>query len=195
MEKAIIGDSAKRMGSFALFVFAFVSLCSGVVLPFIVQAQSTESLERIRARSGRLSKLEHISLSHAWLASQILFALCMFSTVFTTNTTSATILVGIVGVSWSCTIWIPWALVNAAILRQSAFQSFIGPDDDTPRPGTVLALHNVAIAAPQMVAAVLSSILFAVMRDNEKNAAWLLCVGGVFGLVAAWATRRIEQAR
>ncbi|KKK19750.1 hypothetical protein AOCH_002196 [Aspergillus ochraceoroseus] len=71
--------------------------------------------------SGWLSKLQTalqipgFTLRRAWLLSHILFALCMFSTFFIYSVHAATVVVGLVGISWAMTLWAPFALISAEV--------------------------------------------------------------------------------
>ncbi|KAE8146020.1 Sodium/hydrogen exchanger family-domain-containing protein [Aspergillus avenaceus] len=69
-----------------------------------------------------LSKLQipGFTLRRAWFLSHILFALCMFSTFFIYSYQAATVVIGIVGVSWALTLWAPFALISAEVARIDA---------------------------------------------------------------------------
>lgn len=64
-----------------------------------------------------LSKLQipGLTLRRTWLLSQILFALCMFSTFFISSVTAASVVVGLIGISWALTLWAPFALISAEV--------------------------------------------------------------------------------
>ncbi|KAL4980237.1 hypothetical protein BDW66DRAFT_72014 [Aspergillus desertorum] len=64
-----------------------------------------------------LSKLQipGLTLRRTWLLSQILFALCMFSTFFITSVTAATVIVGLIGIPWALSLWAPFALISAEV--------------------------------------------------------------------------------
>ncbi|PWY73317.1 sodium/hydrogen exchanger 3 [Aspergillus eucalypticola CBS 122712] len=66
-----------------------------------------------------LSKLQipGFTLRRAWLMSHILFAVCMFSTFFIYSYQAATVVIGIVGISWALTLWAPFALISAEVSR------------------------------------------------------------------------------
>lgn len=69
-----------------------------------------------------LSKLQipGFTLRRAWLLSHVLFALCMFSTFFIYTYQAATVVIGIVGISWALTLWAPFALISAEVARIDA---------------------------------------------------------------------------
>ncbi len=64
-----------------------------------------------------LSKLQipGLTLRRTWLLSQILFALCMFSTFVISSVTAASVVVGLIGISWALTLWAPFALISAEV--------------------------------------------------------------------------------
>ncbi|RAL05592.1 bifunctional K:H/Na:H antiporter NHX1 [Aspergillus ibericus CBS 121593] len=66
-----------------------------------------------------LSKLQipGFTLRRAWLLSHVLFAVCMFSTFFIYSYQAATVVIGIVGISWALTLWAPFALISAEVSR------------------------------------------------------------------------------
>ncbi|KAL4883275.1 hypothetical protein BJY04DRAFT_185199 [Aspergillus karnatakaensis] len=64
-----------------------------------------------------LSKLQipGFTLRRAWVLSQILFALCTFSTFFISSVNAATVVIALVGISWAVTLWAPFALISAEV--------------------------------------------------------------------------------
>ncbi|KAF7596297.1 hypothetical protein BBP40_002441 [Aspergillus hancockii] len=69
-----------------------------------------------------LSKVQipGLTLRRAWLLSHVLFALCMFSTFFIYSYQAATVVIGLVGISWALTLWAPFALISAEVARIDA---------------------------------------------------------------------------
>ncbi|OJJ41370.1 hypothetical protein ASPWEDRAFT_56501 [Aspergillus wentii DTO 134E9] len=69
-----------------------------------------------------LAKLQipGFTLRRAWLLSHVLFAICMFSTFFTSSFQAGTVLVGFVGISWAVTLWAPFALISNEVARIDA---------------------------------------------------------------------------
>ncbi|KAK4863217.1 hypothetical protein LT330_001995 [Penicillium expansum] len=57
--------------------------------------------------------------------------------------------------------------------------------------GLIMSLHNVSIAAPQILAALIAGSIFWASRDGENQARYVLAVGGVFGLGAAWMAKNL----
>lgn len=56
-----------------------------------------------------------------------------------------------------------------------------------------MSLHNVSIVAPQILANLISALVFWASRDVDNQARYVLAVGGVFGLGAAWTARSLKN--
>ena len=111
-------------------------------------------------------------------------------------------LMSIVGVSWAVTGWVPFAIIGEVIHTiQAGIETKPEMEDDMPlevdvQPGIVLGLHNMAIAVPQMVAAVASSVMFWTFQqsgDSEHSIGWVLGISGVSALYAAYLASRVSH--
>jgi solute carrier family 45 protein 1/2/4 len=62
--------------------------------------------------------------------------------------------------------------------------------------GTIMGLHNVAISAPQLVAAGVCAIVFSLCKGlgSGMGIAWGLRVSVVPAVVAAWQSRKLVKA-
>jgi len=72
----------------------------------------------------------------------------------------------------------------------------VGRQDD--QAGVILGLHNVAVAAPQIVATIVSSAIFKLAQKPrgepyDTSVGWVLRFGGLAALVAAFFTWRINE--
>ncbi|KAL8796456.1 MAG: hypothetical protein Q9195_001130 [Heterodermia aff. obscurata] len=145
------------------------------------------------------AQIPWLTLRRAWFLSHILFAICMFLTFFIRTTTGATVLVGIVGLSWALTLWAPFALISAEISkRDAAARKLGGGAAKEDKAGIVLGLHNVAVSAPQILATLVSSAIFKVTQKprgsaGDDSVGWVLRFGGLAALVAAYMTSRIGE--
>lgn len=154
----------------------------------------------LHARLTRLldfCQIRWLTLRRAWLLSHILYALCMASTFFISTPTQATVLTGFVGLPWALTLWAPFALISAEISKRDseARRSESKPEDQA---GVILGLHNVAVAAPQIVATLVSSAIFKLAQKQrgepyDNSVGWVLRFGGLAALVAAVFTWRIRE--
>lgn len=64
--------------------------------------------------------------------------------------------------------------------------------------GVILGIHNVSVSAPQILATLVSSVIFKIaQRDRgqagDTSVGWVLRFGGVAALVAAFMTKRVEK--
>ena len=121
----------------------------------------------------------------------------MASTFFVSTPTQATVLTGVIGLPWALTLWAPFALISAEISKRDteARRSDIKPEDQA---GVILGLHNVAVAAPQIVATLVSSAIFKLAQKQrgepyDTSVGWVLRFGGLAALVAAVFTWRIRE--
>jgi solute carrier family 45, member 1/2/4 len=148
--------------------------------------------------------IPRITLRRTWLFSHVLFAACMFSTFFISSTVLATVMTGIVGVSWAVTIWAPFAIIASEVARSdserrinylhasSAERGLLQPSSGSAgqshdydydekavgQAGIVLGLHNVAISFPQIVSTLVSSAIFKALQ-KPRGEPWDDSVGWV----------------
>ena len=121
----------------------------------------------------------------------------MAITFFITTPLQATILSGVVGLSWALSLWAPFALISAEISKRDAMARRIGGVNDD-QAGVVLGLHNVAISAPQILATLVSSAIFRIAqkprgKPGDDSVGWVMRFGGVAALVAAYMTSRLKE--
>ncbi|KAI1145043.1 major facilitator superfamily domain-containing protein [Nemania diffusa] len=231
-------ERATRMGTHALLIFAITSLVTNVALPFFIdptydnhpaagkspsqaQRMSEDDSSRIRRWLKRLV-IPGFTLRRAWMYSHILFAGSMFSALFVRTIQAATVLIGLIGITWALTLWAPWAIISAEIsrrqfifrarkqqLRHLTEPSQGGPQvnhegqlqDDEREPdqaGVILGIHNMAIASPQMIATLGSSIIFRFFQKprgvpGDHSYSIVLASGGLFVLVAAYLVHKIDD--
>ena len=74
----------------------------------------------------------------------------------------------------------------------------LADEESTDQAGVILGLHNVAIAAPQIIATLVSSAIFRLAQRprgvaGDDSVAWVLRFGGVAALVAAFMTSRVGE--
>ena len=159
-------------------------------------------------------EIRWLTLRRAWMLSHYLFALLMFATFFVRDVTSATVLVGLIGIPWAMTNWAPFALIAEEISKRDAIRrgqirppptrdgELLAQGEDSSegadQAGVVLGIHNVAIAAPQVIATLVSSVIFRVLQKErgmpgDNSVAWVLRFGGLAAVGAGWLTRRVGE--
>ncbi|GAW21791.1 hypothetical protein ANO14919_113160 [Xylariales sp. No.14919] len=168
------------------------------------------------------------TLRRAWMFSHILFAVSMFLTLAARTIEAATALIGLIGITWALTLWAPWAIISAEISRRHVIYQakrhqlrYIGQvaegsqqlpsaplvnndghvQDNEREPdqaGVILGIHNMAIASPQMIATLGSSIIFRFFQKprgvpGDHSYSIVLASGGLFVLFAAYLVHKIED--
>ncbi|KAM0559658.1 hypothetical protein ACHAPJ_004182 [Fusarium lateritium] len=225
-------EQATRIGTFALLINSIVSLLTNVFLPFFIaptydsQPVTGAPGETLAAdyydededeKDSWLDKLAipGLTLKRAWFLSLILFASCMFATLFVRTVKAATVLVGLVGITWAMTLWAPWAIISAEISRRDALiraQKIRAAaarannpgsvddeeEEDIDQAGVILGIHNMAIAAPQIIATLGSSIIFKIWQKprgtpGDRSIPVVFALGGVCVLVASFFVAKIKD--
>ena len=176
---------------------------SASITSFFPPAPSpSASLHARLTRLLNLCQIKWLSLRRAWLLSHILFALCMASTFFISTPTQATVLTGVIGLPWALSLWAPFALISAEISKRDSEARRRGGSYAENKPedqaGVILGLHNVAVAAPQIVATLVSSAIFKLAQKQrgepyDTSVGWVLRFGGLAALVAAAFTWTIRE--
>jgi solute carrier family 45, member 1/2/4 len=216
-------EKATRVGTFALLIWAITSLASNMLLPFFVApTYDVPVSSKMSIRSGASNKsyttrfdrfldalvIPWLTLRRAWTLSLFIFALAMFSTLVIRTPTFATVAVGVVGIPWAMTLWAPFAIISAEISKRDALRrqqqsarEVIDPgDDNADQAGVILGIHNVSIAAPQVIATVISSIIFKFLQKprgtpGDRSMPVVMAVGGLFALMGAFMASRLAEEK
>jgi solute carrier family 45 protein 1/2/4 len=168
---------------------------------------------RLRDRAPKMD-IGWLTLRRAWMLSHILFALLCWATFFVKDAKSAIILVGAIGVPWAMTNWAPFALIAGEISKRENIRRGLieppptregemlargeDPSEGADQAGVVLGIHNVSIAAPQVIATLASSVIFKFLQKprgtmGDESVAWVLRLGGLAALCAAYMTTRVKE--
>ncbi|EIW74070.1 MFS general substrate transporter [Coniophora puteana RWD-64-598 SS2] len=128
---AALNAEATRLGTRAMFYSALVSLAANAVLPMLIKERKTSG--RYGSPPPRRSWLDRfkVHLASLWAFSHLLFAVCMAATLFTSSVAGATFIMSLVGFSWACTQWAPFALLAEAILAHPGADD-AEDDDEAP---------------------------------------------------------------
>ncbi|KAI9677440.1 MAG: hypothetical protein M1817_006394 [Caeruleum heppii] len=73
-------------------------------------------------------------------------------------------------------------------------------EEETDQAGIILGIHNVAIAAPQVIATLGSSVIFRSLQKprgaaDDDSVGWVLRAGAVATCVAVWFCTRVKEER
>lgn len=195
-------EKATRVGNFALLIYAIISLATNMILPFFVASSNNSSRNCLA--------IPEFTLRRAWLISHLIFSACMFSAVIVRRLSAATTLIGILGISWAVSLWVPFAIISEEVSRRDSIRRALNrgacdldsgschasKDDD--QAGVILGIHNMAIAIPQIISTVESSIIFKFLQKprgtpGDRSFGVVLAVGGLSTLIAAWLVSRMED--
>ncbi|GAA5856947.1 hypothetical protein JCM9279_005025 [Rhodotorula babjevae] len=113
-------DTATRTGSFALLIYALVSLAAGTFIPYLTTL--AESFPSLPSRVGPVGRwvLSELTPRNMWTVALAWYAACMVATFWATSVRGATAVVALVGVPWAITCWVPFALVMESIREVEA---------------------------------------------------------------------------
>lgn len=239
-------EKATRVGTFALLIFSITSLLTNVFLPFFIaptydsqpigEAPGEGPVTSLRDPSQEKKSwtdrlvIPGLTLRRAWLLSQLLFMGSMLCAVLVRTVPAATVLVGLVGITWALTLWAPWAIISAEISRRDAllrqkrrafsppegagsssnaapgFDGYTsdqdhkldGSEDEADQAGVILGIHNMAIAAPQIIATIGSSLIFKIFQKprgtpGDHSIAIVMAIGGVAVGASAWFIHLIKD--
>ncbi|OCT45913.1 General alpha-glucoside permease [Cladophialophora carrionii] len=190
--------------------------------PGLTRLHNTPGLDRLNRRERSetaarwltMVQIPGLTLRRAWLLAQLLFAGCMWSTLFISTPFGGSIMVALVGISWSLSLWAPFALISGEIAKreerrrkkrrarmangQDADEADDKEKDEEDQAGIILGLHNVALSAPQVLATLISSAIFKLLQKprnepGDTSVGWTLRVGGLAVLVAVFITSRMKE--
>ncbi|KAI9030323.1 sugar transporter [Hyaloraphidium curvatum] len=196
-------DSASdgaRAGSFALFVFALVSLVFSFALPPLARRP-----DDTRSFANFLP-----SVPGMWMGSLIMFAAVMFSTIFVGGQIGATVCISLLGVPWAAAVWAPFVLIGeycrAELDREkhNAPSVIASPDQKPLDVGIVMGIANLYVVVPQLAMTGISALVFALLhylegtpepgqpRRQLDSFGWVLRIGGVAAIAAAYLATKLE---
>lgn len=236
-----------RVATFALMIFACVTLFFSIVLPLVIQQTPRLALNRastpmmsgsrghdttsnhhfpigskrpmwVRATAWVKHRIPSIhipglTLRRLFAISHVLFALIIWTASLAKTTRLASIMIACVGLPWAVTYWAPFALIAAEISKRDAArrqanhvprsptsisESHNDDAESGDQAGIVLGIHNVCIAAPQVIATLVSSVIYKLLQKppgtpGDTSTAWVLRFGGLAALAAAILAVRIEE--
>jgi solute carrier family 45 protein 1/2/4 len=192
-----------RFGTVSMLAFASTATFVSLTLPRYVSAASGSPSHLLKDKES--SDRKDLTLPRAWLIANLLAAMSFLLLGMTNSSVSATVVTGVLGVSWALTQWAPFALIGEELAKIRPQQSGhsrssnnldveklnVNSEEDN-QTALILGIHNLAISAPQIVAAVGSSILFWFLEQcgvtGTDAIGWVLMFGAIpAGTAALWA--------
>lgn len=123
-----------RAGSFAMLLFAIISLATGFLLPLITVRGGEETADEEQGITsdycGPLRRVwtRMLALPPVWAMSMWLFAALMFITALVKTLGAAIAVIAAVGISWGIMQWVPFTLLGECINYYAAN----GEEGDVP---------------------------------------------------------------
>lgn len=188
-QSTVLRKEAVHTGSLSSLLFATMTFLANIVLYSVLRRSTSSSPRKSRRSSNPLPSEFNFRISRAWMWAHIYFATSMLATVFVTSWVGGAVLVAYVGISWAMTLWAPFSIIGEEMAAASRV------DDTEDQIGVVMSLHNVAISAPQVIAAVVSSGIFRAARELgvKDSTGIVLRIGGFAALGAAYLTWKLED--
>jgi hypothetical protein len=195
---------ATRYGTVSMLAFASTATFVSFTLPCYVTAASGSRPHLLNGNEPFDRK--DLTLPRAWLFANILAAMSFLLLGMTSSSVSATALTGVLGVSWALTQWAPFALIGEELAKirqqhqsghsrsskKSDVEKLNLNSEEDNQTALILGIHNLAISAPQIVAAVGSSMVFWFLEQCDvvgtDAIGWVLMFGAIpAGTAAFWA--------
>jgi solute carrier family 45 protein 1/2/4 len=187
-----IPDQSIRSATVANLAFAVVALLTNIGLYFCLRVRKQQEISIDTPRGDQKAVPRSIlRIVHAWRYAHIFFVVSMLATFLTKSWISRAILVASVGISWSLTLWGPFAIIGYEV---AASDSEL-PTGQKLQAGMIMSLNNIAISAPQLVAAIICSGIFrfAQWMGSADGMGWALRGGSYAAMVAAYYAGRFEK--
>lgn len=177
------------LASLVSLAFSCISFTASAILPaFVERYQRLVSPTKTTYVSSRFRTSTLVTL---WSLASGLSALLMFLTLVSTSFEVTIVLMAANGIPWAVTIWVPFALVGQFTADQTNSTCYDGDgniaENISHSSGSIVGLHNIAISAPQILAAGISSAILwaAQVAGSQYGTGWVLRAGGLAYLVAA----------
>lgn len=192
-QSTIVLLTAAKKGSLAGLIFAIVALIATSVIHIAVDKFLDSKTYSLQTFSSNLS------IAKVWAAGNFFFSFLMFLTYFVSNWLGGAVLAGASGISWSIIVWAPFTILG----QQLAASNKVDANEDQwvddqscaeLRVGTILSMHNVAISAPQIFAAILNSFIvwFSQAVGSHDSSGWVLRLGAFGPLLAAYLSTKLD---
>ncbi|VDC04314.1 unnamed protein product [Peniophora sp. CBMAI 1063] len=144
---------ANRLGSRAMTISAILTLLTNFAAPILVSKRRTGQ-EALMTAGPKPWYRRRMHMATIWALSHIVFAACMFATLFVSSVIAATIVMSITGICWGITLWAPFSLLGEEIVASSS--ELPGVEETI-----VLADHRTPLESREEV--------FAVADDSDSD--------------------------
>jgi solute carrier family 45, member 1/2/4 len=190
------------IASLVTLLFSLTSFAASAIIPTMVNFIDERRLLRspIGLAKGSKTKSTEALLLSLWTIGLCVTAILVLSISLTANFKFATALIAVNGVPWAVTNWVPFALIGHHLAEDCprAASTYEQAEDDTPElSGSISGLHNVAISAPQILAAMVYGGVLGISRalGSDFGINWVLRIGGIANIAAACVAFRAVAGR
>ena len=192
--QARIIEDAVRLGSLASLIFSIFALATNMLIPSLIR-------DGTPSKPSTLSHpLRRITMTKAWSLSHLLFSITLLTTLLPQTQVTATIIAAFIGISWAFTLWVPFAIIGKEIAARQERNAKVLEGELEMEPaqldqaGAIMGLHNCAISAPQILAALVCGTIFWGFPKIgvQDSIGWVLRFGSVGGFIASWIAARME---
>ena len=184
-----------------------MSLFATITLPLLLDFATSRRVRTTDCEktSGKNNSWEpfysQLTITRLWAMSHIFFTFCILSAILIPTAHGKAAFLGLAGLSWAVTSWVPYAVLGILINLSHADLSassdvVVASPSTTLEPGLVLGLHNVAICLPQIIISFGSGLLWRYRgpadETDTSTIAMVFTFGAIAALIAYWLTRRVE---
>lgn len=143
------------------------------------------------------TNISSLHLTYIWTVAHAFFAAAIFLTWLVKSRIGSMVLIASIGVSWAVSLWVPYCMIGLVLSqRQCLLQD--GDEylstQEVPEAGAITGFHNAAISAPQIVSALICSVIFTLFRGTDIGEGWAMRVGACWTLIAAYLSWRLGKS-
>jgi solute carrier family 45 protein 1/2/4 len=181
-----IHHTAARIGNLGFLLFSIAMLITSI-FTYIFVASSSSQLKWHKANLQSTTVTS--TIAKIWTTSHILHAMTLALSLFVSSWRSSLVINICMGISFSITQFAPFTILGEVCASPVAVHKI------KVETGTVMALHNAAIASPQLVAAGICALVFKAFRvvGFDGSEAWAIGLGAIPAMAAAWQAKRLWQ--
>lgn len=195
------GDKLAQAGSLGSLSFAIVGFIMITLLPAVLPYLS-KLLRKGTSHQDADSGSDLRDLIWLWTLTQPILGLLLVLTLAVAYQWQGIVLVGLAGIPWAVTQWVPFAIVGYETSRlgltprdedSAQDDNDDGDDDEDSKSGAILGVHNMAISLPQVLSGLVSSGTYKIaeVAGSEVPTAWVLASSGLAAFIASFLASRL----
>jgi solute carrier family 45, member 1/2/4 len=191
-----------KAGSLAFILYSMISLGAGSLLPSIVQSFQEDKLVFQSDKTFQLlaqAQIARLTMRRLWILSLFLFACCLFAMPLASSLIVCTSTIALAGICRAVTAWVPFALLGHEIAYSIEQGSWDEPRDESLKSttGSLVGIHNLAMALPQVIATFEAAIIFWVLGSQDLTedvvVGWVIRAGCLPAVGAALFAMKLRE--